>query len=157
MAYRVWCTRWDTGELADTTVFQPIKFNSNIVLRAIRAVVVVVDNPTFTDLNMKIYSSRNNSPQKLLHTSSNSITKAQLHTADNGVKECYFQFADPSLEADTTYQLVINGTGYTPTATSLLAWKHAFPENIYASDSLVDNVKAGLIERQVAVIASVIK
>ena len=152
--YTVWCTRWDTGELANTSVFQPLKFNKNVVLRAIRTRIVVVDNPTFTDLNMKIYSDRGGSPQTLLATSTNVITKAALHTLDNGVKETFFRFGDPAFEADTQYHVVINGTGYAPTATAMLGWQKDFPEQIYTPSALRNPTKLGVHGHGLGIIAS---
>lgn len=135
----VWARTYESGELANTTLFQPFRMNTDTILKAVRTWFVVFNNPTFTDLNAKIYSDEirtisgtktGHTPVTLLHTSTDSRTKAELHTSDYGVKETYFTFNEVPLQGDTWYNLVINGTGYSPTASSYLAWKHAYPDPV---------------------------
>lgn len=138
MAWTVWGDDWESGQLSNTEKFQTMKFNKNTVLRAIRTWVIVINDPVFTDLNMKIYSneivSGDNTPVKLLHTSTDSRTKAEVHTLEHGVKEIYFTFNDVPLQSETFYNFVINGTGYVPTGSSYLAWMKAFPDPVYSNN-----------------------
>lgn len=138
MAWTVWAADWQAGELSDTTLYQPFRMNADTIVLAVRTWFVVYNDPTFTSLNAKIYSDELRSgvhtPVKLLHTS-DSRTKAQLHSQEYGVRETWFEF-DPSvpLQGDTWYNLVINGVGYAPTSNSYLAWRHAYPDPVLATD-----------------------
>jgi len=134
MAWEVWGNPYLTGELSNTTRHQPVIFHDDIVLRACRTWVVIYNNPVFTNLQMKIYSSElvggSQVPKKLLHTSSNSPTKAEIITLSNGVKEIYFDFDFPVFSANDTYHFVLSGTGYTGTTDSHIAWQKAFPDPV---------------------------
>lgn len=136
--WSVWADSWESGELANTSKFQSIKFNGNYIVKAFRTWIVVVDDPVFTSLSMKIYSnevvSSKNTVKKLLHTSTDVRTKAEIHTLENGVKEIYFTFNDIPVQENTFYNVVINGVGYLPTSGSYLAWMKAFPDPIYGNN-----------------------
>lgn len=133
MTYRIWADDFSSADMTGVTKFVTFKPNKNIALRAVRAKFVVYSDPVFTDIHARIYSANasDNTPGVLLYTSSDVRTKAEVHTLANGVKETYFTFADVPLQADTYYNVVINGTGYIPTANSYLAWCLAFPDPIY--------------------------
>lgn|SRR3990167_2048515 len=142
MAWTVWAHNWESGELSNTTLYQPFRMNSDTILKGVRTWIVVFNNPTFTELNCKIYSDEvrtisgtytDHTPVKLLHTSTDVRTKAELCTLNYGVKETYFTFAEVPLQADTWYNLVINGTGYSPTSSSYLSWMHSYPDPVLAS------------------------
>lgn len=128
---------WESGELANTNKFQTIKYKDNIILKAIRTWVIVVNDPTFTNLTMKIYSntvvSSDNTPVKLLYTSTNTLTKSEIITLANGVKEIYFTFDDVPMQEETLYNLVINGAGYVYSSSSHLAWMKAWPDPVYTA------------------------
>lgn len=134
MAWTVWGKNFDTGELSNTNLFCTFRMNSDTILKAVRTWFIVYNDPVFTNLNCKIYSdevrSGSHTPVKLLHTSTDVRTKAELHTLPYGVKETYFTFDEIPLQGDTWYNLVINGTGYTPTSTSYLAWMHSYPDPV---------------------------
>lgn len=138
MAWTVFGDDWETGQLANTDKFQTIKFNSNLILRAIRTWIIVINDPVFTNLHMEIYSNEvigaDNTVKKYLHTSTDVRTKAEIHTLPHAVKEIYFTFNDISVQANTFYNLVINGTGYVPTPSSYLAWMKGFPDPVYNND-----------------------
>ncbi len=148
MAWTVWAHDWESGELANTTLFQPFRMNTDTIVKAVRTWIVVYGDPTFTDLNAKIYSdevrSGDHTPVKLLHTS-DSRTKAQIHTDLYGVRETWFEFTNTAaLQGDTWYNLVINGTGYSPTSNSYLAWRHAYPDPVLSTDyvAAVENINS---------------
>jgi len=140
MGWKVWGDNWETGELDNTNKYQTLRVNnSNIILRWVRTWVIVINDPVFTDLNMKIYSnevvSGDNTPKKLLHTSlTPDLTKTQIIALENGVKEIYFKFNEVPLQKDTFYNFVVNGDGYVPTASSYLCWMKAFPDPVYSNN-----------------------
>lgn len=158
MAMRVWGQRWESGELSTTDLSQRIIFNNNIALKAIRTQIIVYNDPTFTDLNMKIYSDRNGSPQKLLATSTNSLTKAEIHTQANALKEIYFEFDNVSFNGFDTYHLVINGTGYSPTGAAHLAWRKGFVDPVYTLNlTSITPIDIARLPYTVAVIAHIVE
>lgn len=136
MGWKVWGDPWlTTGAMQDASVFQTVQFNRDTILRAARTWLVVIGDPTFTSLSMKIYSnevvSSVNTPRKLLATSTDVRTKAEVHTLPHGVKEIYFNFDDVPLTGADKYNFVINAVGYVPDVDSYLAWRKAFPDPVY--------------------------
>lgn len=124
----VWARPWDSGELANTAIYQAMRMNDNAILQAVRIRLVVYNDPVFTDLNCKIYSDDSGVVGGLIHTSTDSRTAAEIHTLDYAWKETYFTFNKANLQKDTWYNFVINATGYSPTASSHLAWMHTYPD-----------------------------
>ena len=132
MAWTVYGTVYESAsDLTDTTLSQPVKPKTNLLLRGVRTWIIFVDDPVITSFNMKIYSSDNNTPKKLLYTSTDSRTKAELLSDNSGVKETYFTFNDVPLNGETTYHFVLNGVGYTPTSSSYVAWRRGWPDPVY--------------------------
>ena len=131
MGWKVYGERLETADLTGTRVNQSYQPNKNLVIRGCRIWIIVNNNPPFTDLNMKIYSNDNGDPGKLLHTSTNVQTKAALITLANGVIETFFDFADVPMHSNDTYRFVLNGTGYTGTDSSHLAWRRGWPNPVY--------------------------
>lgn len=130
-AWRVWGNPYSTSEATNTIIFQPVVFNDDYILRASRTWIVVYNDPTFTSLNMKIYSNSSaNAPKKLLATSTNVQLKADIHTEDNAIKEIWFEFDYFPVQANETYNFVLNASGYTGSDTSHLAWMKGFPDPI---------------------------
>ena len=140
-------TYYSSSDLTDATLYQPMKFGYNVALKAVRSWVVVFNDPPFTALNMKVYANDENAasptPSKLLYTSSNTWTKANVHTSDHACKELYFQFDDICLRRNTWYHFVINGTGYTGSTSSFLAWKNSYPDPIYPEGVTLSKEKLG--------------
>jgi len=138
MGTTVWARDWGSGELSNTTQFQPFKMNKNVQLKAIRTQILIYNNPTFTNINCKIYTDdyQNgvHSPGVLLATSTDSRTKADMTSEDYGAIETYFNFDKIALNEATWYNVVINGTGYSPTASSYLAWVKAYPDPVLTTD-----------------------
>jgi len=136
--WTVWGDDWESGELASTAKYQPIRFNGNYIVRSIRTWIIVINDPVFTNMNMKIYSnevvSGDDTPKKLLHTSTDVRTKAEIHTLPHAVKEIYFTFDDIPVQEGTFYNVVINGFGYVPTVSSYLAWMKGFPDPVYSNN-----------------------
>lgn len=140
MVWTVYGSIYENGsDLTDTTLFQPVKFPENTIVKGVRTWIILASDPTFTDLNMKVYSNREDSgdpaPGVLLHTSTDTRLKSEiLTTEDNGVREIYFTFNDINLKANDTYHFVINGTGYSPTSSSFIAWRIAWPDPVYTAN-----------------------
>lgn len=140
MGWRVWGDKLLTGELGASGREQPVIFNKNVILLAVRTWVIVNNDPSFTSINMKIYSDDSSSRGKLLHTSDNSVTKSELITSTNGVKEAYFEFDAPTgvpLKGTTTYRFALDGAGYTGSSSSHLAWRIGFPDPVYQNNITV--------------------
>jgi hypothetical protein len=129
--WRVWGWRYDTSELADTTVYQPVIFNKKAILEGCRIWVIAYNDPVFTSLSMKIYSDKDGLPKTLLHTSTNVVAKSDMLTLANGIKEIFFTFNRPTFNSTDTYHFVLNATGYTGNTGSHLAWMKAFPDPVY--------------------------
>lgn len=131
MALRVWGDVFDTSDLTDTSMPLRFKPTKNIVLRAVRTWYVFSDDPTFTNLNMKLYADRGGDVAGLIATSTNTQAKGDIFTDNSAYAEIHFQFSDIALRKDTFYNLVTNGTGYTASGNSVIAWAKAFPDPIY--------------------------
>jgi hypothetical protein len=133
------------ADLTDTSISQALKFDYPVILKAVRVWLIIKGNPTFTSLNMKIYSDdaeqATRTPKKLLYTSSNSQTKADIITLAHGVKEIYFEFANINLAAETYYNFVINASGYSGASdSSHIAWRIDFPAAVYIDGVTEDDV-----------------
>ena len=132
MTYKVWAVDFTSDDMTGISKFVTFKPNENITVRALRTNFIVYNDPVFTSLNAKIYSvGPDNVPVELIYSSTDVRTKAEIHTLPNGDKSTYFTFNDVLIQANTYYNLVINGTGYIPTTNSYLAWRLAFPDPVY--------------------------
>lgn len=157
MGWTVWGDPWlTTAQMTDTTLFQTVQMNSDVILRAVRTWIIYVANPTYTSLSMKIYSnevvSGNNTPRKLLHTSTDVRTPAEIKGATdlaNGVREIYFNFDDVNLRGADKYNFVINASGYTPSGNSHLAWMKGFPDPVNATGYTPALQKIGIAPYQI--------
>jgi len=135
--YVVGATYYNDSDLTDTTVKQSMTFDTAVILKAVRIWLIFYNDPTFTSLNMKIYSES----LALLHTSTNSQVKADLLTDDYGVKETYFEFANVNLAKDTPYYFVLNASGYTGASESThIAWRNTYPDQYYPVTPALDGL-----------------
>lgn len=145
MSGKVWGRVCLSGELSDQTMFQPVKPNKNMILRAIRTWLIFYNNPTVTSFSVDIYSDRPNGTQHepgvLLHSSTNSQAKSSIITLDNGYKETYFTFDDVNLNANTWYNFVLSASGYSYQANSYVAWRLGFPDPVYSTNLVVATSK----------------
>lgn len=116
----------------DLTYSQRFKVNSNSVVRAIRTWVVLYNNPTFTNMRMRLYENRNGVAGKVLATSTNSFVTADLLSTEvHGLKGIYFTFADVPLLGTEWYHAQILLDGYTFSDSSLVGWVKGFPDPEY--------------------------
>jgi len=147
MGWKVFGREFLSGELANTNKFQSMKMKRNLILRAVRTWVILNNDPTFTNLNMKIYSneviSGANTPVKLLHTSTNVQAKEDILSLNSGCKEIWFEFDDIPLHSETIYNFVLNGTGYVFSSNSHIAWRCAWPDPVYQAGFTPDAVNLG--------------
>lgn len=133
MGWRLVGTKILTGELSGTTHYQPFTPTKNTILRAVRTSLIGYNNPSFTSINMKLYSDNGGVPGILIATSTNSQTPAALKPGalSHYVTETWFEFDDISLKADSMYHLVLNGVSYVGTESSHLAWMRGWPDPVY--------------------------
>lgn len=137
MGWQVWGDDFTSADFTGVSKFQTFRPNKNIILKNVRTWFIFINDPIFTDINLKIYSnevrSGDNTPVQLI-TTSLSKTKSELITLENGIKETGFEFPDSiPLNANTFYNIVINGTGYSPSDTSYICWMKAFPDPVYST------------------------
>lgn len=135
MTWEVYGTPYyNDSDLTDTTVKQSMIFDTAVLLRAVRVGIILVGDPTFTSMNMKIYNS---ALTVALYTSTNVQTKAQLLTTeDNGICETWFEFNDVMLARGDTYYFVLNATGYSGASeSSHIAWMSTYPKSIHPTDA----------------------
>jgi len=141
MAWSVYGNEFLAGELANTNMFCTVEPNKDLILRAMRTWLIFYNDPTFTNLTAKLYSNDTssgiNACGELIANSTTTLTKAQILTLDNGVKEIYFEFDDVPLDSETKYNFVINGTGYSYSAGSHIAWRKGWPKPVYVWDEPV--------------------
>lgn len=133
MGWKIYAKPYENGsDLTDTTISQEFVPQDNFILRAVKAVILIVDDPTFTSLNGKIYgndeNAENPSPSTLLATSTNTQPKGDLISQNSAWVETYFLFDDLLTRKDVSYHFVINATGYSPSGGAHIAWKHAYPD-----------------------------
>lgn len=138
MGWRVWGDDFKSDDFSNPNKFQTFRPNKDIILENVRTWFIFINDPIFTDINLKIYSNEvrngDNTPVELIATSI-SKPKSELITLENGVKETGFEFANPiSLGENTWYNVVINGSGYLPTDTSYICWMKAFPDPVYTNN-----------------------
>ena len=137
MACSVWGVPLLTADMTGTSVSQAISPDSNVIVVGIRAWIIQNNNPSYTSINMKIYSNSGlDTPRALIATSTNSLTKSAMFGSSNsGLKEVCFLFDNVLLKASDTYHLVINGVSYTGDASSHLAWRKSFTEPVYRTNA----------------------
>lgn len=147
MGWRVFGERLDTADMTPPyRVFQPLTFNSTMRLKAIRTWFSIYNNPTFTDISLKLYTYRNSAPDILISTSSNSVAKASVHTLSNGMKEVGFYWTNPlAFHSGEQVAVVPVLSGYTGTSSSHVAWVRGYPDGIYKTN--VSQVWANLLTR----------
>lgn len=151
MSYRIWAEAFSHGDLSTTRVWHPFVPDNSIVFKGCKIDILVMGDPTFTSLNMKIYSnSVDNTPGKLLATSSNSVLKSEiLTTEDNAVANIFFEFENSGaqgflMRGGERYNMVLNGSGASGFSSAvLIAWKKAWPDPQIGSAAWNDLVKTG--------------
>lgn len=141
MALKVWGDWYTTAQFSNTDISMPFTPSVNISLVAIRSTYIAYNSPTWTgSMSLKIYSnSAAGLPDQLLATSTNSWTKAQIiaansmnfTTLNNAIFSLYFNFNYFNLKSGVQYHLVTNGTGYTGSDSSHLAWRKGYPDPVY--------------------------
>lgn len=132
MAWTVYGDSYDTDS-AFTNGTKTIKFSpeKDSILRAVRTWLVFYNDPTFTNITMKLYYDGAGSRGDLLASSTTTWTKAQILTLDNGVNEVYFEFDDRTLDSGNYYHLVLMGTGSSFSESSHIAWRTGYPDPVY--------------------------
>ena len=144
-----------TGDNTDPpAINQRFQVNENMVLKVVRALVIVYNDPTFTSLAMNLYASRSNLPVKKIAASQNSWTKAQITTLDYAYKELYFEFDDVPLRTGQSFHLGIVASGYTGTQNAHFAWAIAWPDPPYRTNVTVNQAKSSAMPLAMTLIGS---
>lgn len=154
--WRVFGDDFSTAAMTDKSMFQKVTFDRNYIIKGVRTWLIFYNDPTITSVNMKIYSDEGGSPRKLLATSTNTLTKAQMITLENGVKEIYFDFDNFPVKQDNNYHFVINGVGYTGSASSHVAWMKGFPDPVLTQTPAVSYANLLTCGYQIYFIGSVL-
>ena len=127
----VWANNFTAAEFTGTGKYQSFTPNANIIVDRVRTWFVFINDPIFTSIHAKLYTVDDDLvPSQLIASSVDERTKAELLTDLHAYRETYFSFDNVCLEGSSYYALVINGTGYIPTTTSYIAWRHDYPDPI---------------------------
>lgn len=130
------------ADASNKRVFQRWTPAKNLIMDRIRCELEIIDDPTFTSVNFKLYSSRNGVAGILLATS-DPRTKAEIMDPSlgftvsvvDGRVELNWDFPTrPTLKAGTEYIFVINGI-WTFTDSKHVRWNKAWPEDPYSIDT----------------------
>ena len=132
MAWKVWGEKLnETLTDGSFSTYQNVKFNSNIALQACKTWIVLYNNPTFTDLKLRVY----NENDVLLYESSNVQLKNDiLQTYNNGYKEIWFNFDKANFKGTDNYRFRLVASGYTYSDASHIAWAHNWPDPVYRNN-----------------------
>ncbi len=110
-------------------VFQPFTLPNITRLKAVRSWFIAYNNPTFTQLEMRIYANNLGMPTDLLHTFDKVWTLSEITSSAYAAKELYFDFTTPIwLRSGTLYHLVPWVTGASFSVGSHLSWVKGFPD-----------------------------
>lgn len=130
--WSIWADPLLTSDMTSTTKFITFGVEKNCVMRAAKTWLIFNDVGAFTNLQMKLYASRDGAPAGLIATSSNNWQKSDLLlTYNSGAKEIYFEFDYVPLQKNTTYHLVLNCSGYTYSDANHMAWRKGWPDPVY--------------------------
>lgn len=144
MSWRVWGEQLYTSDFSGALPVRSmdVVFARDCRLKAVRTWIVIHDAPTFTQLQLRMYSNQGGAPAQLIKTFDKVWTLAEITTKANALKEIYFDVTKPlSLKAGDTYHFALWATGYTGTEGSHLAWVTAWPDppNL-AYDPTIENL-----------------
>jgi len=144
MSWRVFGETLNTADLTSPNKYQAVIPNDDIILIAARTWIIFYNNPTVTNLGMKIYSNDNGAPGKLLATS-NVLTKAEIITLANGCREVPFTFNNFNMRATDTYHFSLFGAGYTDGWPSAgLSWRKGWPDPVYTTNVVTTYTSVGV-------------
>ena len=135
MALRVFADLFTTADMTGTSQYLTFSPGRNMSLKAVRTWLVMYNNPSFTNLTMKLYADRNGEPGKLKSSSLSFKSTVDLNLDDYTYVETFFEFPLPDLHETTDYHLVINCSGYTFSEGSFIAWAKAWPDPVYGNPS----------------------
>lgn len=123
----------DAGDVtgAPTTLYQPVKFNRDIVLRYFQTWFEIHNDPAFDSISFDVYSLSGSTAKQLLCSSTNQILKADIHTLPYAVKGLRFDFADYSFKGTDRFAFVPRMVNYVPTSTKYIMWKFGYPDPAY--------------------------
>ncbi len=131
MSWDVYGDQFTTAEMVGKTQTLRFKPTKNIVLKAIRTSFVFFNDPSFSNLHVKLYADRNGDAAGLIGQSTNSHEKADLLSDNSAWVETYFEFAEITLRKDVFYHFAANCSGYTYDDDKHISWVKAWPDPAY--------------------------
>lgn len=146
-----------TTQMSQKEAAQRFKLHENMLLLAVKIQVIIFNAPTVESLRAKIYSVRNGLPIVELASSYNSFDLAEMCAQNSGLVELYFNFSEPhgiKLNGQEEYCLVLGADTYVGNDGSHLAWKRAWPDNIYSLNYTPSIENAGVSPYHLAFIGA---
>ena len=135
MAWKVWCDTYETSaELSNGDLFNTLIPQKNLVLRYVRASIVYVGSPSFTDLKIQVWANDNeNGPAKteLLVESETSFDSTRIVNLGNGVADVWWRMPEFHVKQGVSYNFTPVGSSYFPTATSYIGLEKEYPNPIH--------------------------
>ena len=146
MTWRVYHDNLATSDLSDTNFSTKFKMLKNVILTGIRMQILFQDDPSFTNVTLKLYASKADlSLGALIANSTTTLAKAAIFTQNSSVSDLFFAFSNINLRVDETYFVVLNGAGYTGTDSSYIALVRSWPDPFYKT-----NVDSGFAKLGIA-------
>lgn len=155
MSWRIIAERFDTADFSGSPVHSArAVFTYDTALKAVRTWVVFFNTPSFSSLEMRIYSNASNATSQLLHTFTKTWTLAEITDQPYAVQEIYFDttYAFPLIGGET-YHFVLWANGYTGNSTTHIGWVKAVADSIY-SGWTPDMVGLGVAPYKIAYIGA---
>lgn len=122
-----------TAEASNTDIFQTFIPSNNIIVDVISSAYVFYNDPTFTNIFLKVYTNLDGSPDQLIMTSTDTWLSDEIYT--NGylgaLKKLKFNFDKHPFKADESYHVVTNISGYTYADGTHIAWRNTYPDPTY--------------------------
>lgn len=144
MSWRMIGKPYETAEMSGTpTITQKFVCTTNQILKGINAGIIFYNDPTFTNIALRLYSDQGGSAKSLIATSSTIYTKAQCMAGDtNSYRIMGFTFGGIHLRAGMTYHLALYATGYTGDSSAHIAWRSSYPDPQYRTGLTLNAAKA---------------
>ena len=140
MTIRVYGDPYESGELSLPVKYQLFSPTQNYRISGVAVELVVYGSPAVTNLRAQIYDNnpQTNAPSLLRAVSTNVWQGADLLESESyGLKIVPFQFTSFGVTSGDKYHLALLADSYSPTPTSYLAWRNAWPEPAYRTNFTV--------------------
>ena len=132
MSLTVFGDWYTTAEATNLSKFQGFSPGRDMVLSGAKVFLIQNNDPTWTSVNLKLYSNASGSPRTLISTATETRLKSEIFvTEDSGIKEVPFSFDEIPLKGTDTYHLVLYFNGYTGSSSAHVAWQMAYFYPVY--------------------------